>query len=116
MDVRHHVGTLSQIPDDEGLRVTVEGHNIALFRRDRRVYAVGDSCPHMGASLSEGFIDGKCVVCPWHGWIFDLETGVSPFDDDARVPVFRVAVEGEDVFIEVPAGAPDRCPSTPDRP
>jgi nitrite reductase (NADH) small subunit len=107
---------VSEIPDDGGLRVSVEGRNIALFREGDRIYAVGDSCPHMGAALSEGFIDGKCVVCPWHGWIFDLETGVSPFDDDARVPVFRVHVEGDEVFLEVDAAALDRCPAAPDRP
>jgi nitrite reductase/ring-hydroxylating ferredoxin subunit len=102
MQTRHRVASLSDVPEDGGLRVSVEGRNIALFRRGDRVYAVGDSCPHMGASLSEGFIDGNAVVCPWHGWIFSLETGVSPFDDDASVAVFRT--------LEADAAALGRCP------
>lgn len=116
MQSRHRVASLSDIPEDGGLRVTVEGRNIALFRDGDQVYAVGDSCPHMGASLSEGFIDGKAVVCPWHGWIFSLETGVSPFDDDASVAVFRAVVEGGAVFLEVDAAALARCPVTGDNP
>jgi nitrite reductase (NADH) small subunit len=112
--IKHRVGTLSEIPEDGGVRVTLQGRNIAVFRQGDRVYAVGDSCPHMGASLSEGFIDGNAVVCPWHGWIFSLETGVSPFDDDARVAVFRAVVEGDSVFLEVDADALDQCPVSHD--
>ncbi|HET9235497.1 MAG TPA: Rieske (2Fe-2S) protein [Candidatus Eisenbacteria bacterium] len=109
MPSRHRIGTLSEIPEDEGKRVEFGGLRIAVFRRGERVYAVGDSCPHMGASLSDGYIDGRTVICPWHGWMFDLETGASPFDEDARIPVFRVRVENGDVFLEIEEGSLPSC-------
>ena len=104
MPSKHRIGALSEISEDEGRRFDVGELRIAVFRKGSRVYAVGDSCPHMGASLSDGYIDGRTVICPWHGWMFDLETGASPFDEDARVPVFRVLVENDDVFLEIEDG------------
>ena len=105
MPSKHRIGALAEISEDEGRRFDVGGLRIAVFRKGSRVYAVGDSCPHMGASLSDGYIDGGAVICPWHGWVFDLETGASPFDEDARIPVFRVLVEHDDVFLEIEDGA-----------
>ena len=104
---RHRVASTTEIPEEGGLRVTVKGTDIALFRAGERVYAVGDSCPHMGASLAEGYRDGKRVVCPWHGWAFDLDNGRSPFEPEECVPVFPVTVEGDDVFVEVEEEAGD---------
>ena len=53
--------------------------------------------------LSDGDLSGGCVTCPWHGSIFDVTTGavVGP---PARRPVatFRVKVEGNEVFVELP--------------
>jgi nitrite reductase/ring-hydroxylating ferredoxin subunit len=120
MTVKHRVGPVTDIPENEGVRVEIGEHFIAVFRVGSAVHAVGDQCPHMGASLSEGYLDGKTVICPWHGWVFDLNNGTSPFDEDAKVPVYRVVVENGDVFVEVdtvaldPGCAPDGCPSTPD--
>lgn len=118
MTVKHRVGPLADIPENEGVRVEIGDTVVAVFRAGNRLHAVGDSCPHMGASLSEGYIDGNTVICPWHGWVFDLDSGTSPFDEDARVPVYRITVENGDVFVEVDTVAldagctPDGCPSS----
>lgn len=34
-------------------------------------------CPHMLGPLDEGVIEDGCVICPWHGYRFDLRTGRS---------------------------------------
>ena len=104
---KHRVAALADIVEGEGLSVCVEGHPIALFRVSGGVRAVGNECPHMGAELSDGYLDGESIVCPWHGWSFSLHTGCSPFDEDARVPVYVVTVEGDDVYVEV-SGPPPR--------
>jgi nitrite reductase (NADH) small subunit len=98
---RHPIGPLAALSESEGLRVTVEDVALAVYRRGERVVAVDDACPHMGASLSEGFLDGESVVCPWHGWCFDLASGRSPFDDEAQVSVHRVSVEDGEVYVEL---------------
>ncbi len=63
--------------------------------------AIEDACNHAGASLSEGERRGDRVVCPMHGYLFNLETGqlVEPqgFCDDQRSLV--ATVEGDDVLV-----------------
>ncbi|MDN8618575.1 Rieske (2Fe-2S) protein [Variovorax ginsengisoli] len=51
------------------------GHEIALFRIQGAVYAIADSCPHAGASLASGELEGATIRCPAHGLRFDLVTG-----------------------------------------
>ena len=54
------------------------GRNLALFRGlDNIVYCLDAYCPHMGANLAIGGIIkyNKCIQCPFHGWVFDGETG-----------------------------------------
>ena len=54
---------------------------IGLFRTtDDRVFALDNLCPHKGARLSMGTIEGNAtigevVVCPFHAWRFSLDTG-----------------------------------------
>ncbi len=56
-------------------RVDYKGTPILLVRRNGQVYALAETCAHLGGPLAEGKLDGDCVVCPWHGSTFDLETG-----------------------------------------
>jgi nitrite reductase/ring-hydroxylating ferredoxin subunit len=46
-------------------------------------------------------IEGNKVVCPWHGWQFDTTTGEATHNPNARVAVYPVKVEGDDVMVEV---------------
>lgn len=48
---------------------------IAVVRHEHAVYAVDGLCPHQGGPLARGKVANGCVVCPWHGWQFDLENG-----------------------------------------
>ncbi|NUQ35779.1 MAG: Rieske 2Fe-2S domain-containing protein [Planctomycetaceae bacterium] len=62
---------------------------LALFERGDNVYAIDNRCPHEGYPLSQGTVDGKCVLtCQWHNWKFDLATGKCLLgqDDVARYP------------------------------
>ena len=48
--------------------------SIVLFKD--RFFAVRDACPHNGESLSKGKVNYRGeLICPWHGYVFDLETG-----------------------------------------
>ena len=42
---------------------------------DGSAFAVPDHCPHAGARLSQGYVEAGYLVCPEHGWRFDLATG-----------------------------------------
>ena len=61
--------------------------------------ALDNVCLHQGGPLGEGVIlDGK-VVCPWHGWEYDAQTGVH--SAQAKVAVYPLKIENGDVLIEI---------------
>ena len=79
-------------------------HRIALVRIGDDFYALGDKCSHADFSLSEGEVweDEREIECPQHGSTFSLETGKPQTLPATRpVPVYKVHVEGDDVFVEV---------------
>lgn len=90
----------SDLPAGESKAITCGKHRIALFNIDGEFYAISDTCPHAGGPLSEGWVDGTEVTCPWHGWTFD----VTYSEDDRRDGVcrYRVLVDGEDIKVELP--------------
>lgn len=46
----------------------VAGKSLVVFRgRSGRVIAGPERCPHLGAALSGGRVDGEQIICPWHG-------------------------------------------------
>jgi nitrite reductase/ring-hydroxylating ferredoxin subunit len=73
----------------------------AVYQVEGRLSAVADTCPHAGAALSEGELDGCVVTCPRHGSQFDVRTGErvrGPADDDLAVHRVRLA-EGQVVLL-----------------
>ena len=79
------VAALQDVPDGGTLAVSVGGRTIVLVRRGDTVSAMDDQCPHAGAPLSEGFVDGPTITCAWHGFSFELETGESADDTGLSV-------------------------------
>jgi nitrite reductase (NADH) small subunit len=76
MSRTHDLGPLERIPPGEGRTFDLDGARVAVFRtRAGRVYATQASCPHREGPLADGLVDDRCVVCPLHGFKFDLETG-----------------------------------------
>ena len=51
------------------------------------------------ASLCNGWIEGGEVVCPLHGYKFDLKTGACSTDPKLKVKVFKLVAQGRPIFI-----------------
>ena len=60
-----------------GRFVAVGDHELAVFRLSEpdRFVVCNNSCPHAGGNLTAGTVEGAIVTCPWHHWMFDLDTG-----------------------------------------
>jgi nitrite reductase (NADH) small subunit len=92
-----------EIPVGHGLLVEKSGHAVAVFNRGGgRFAACGAVCPHEDGPLADGWLEGDVVVCPWHGFDFDLETGQCRVDADLAVPVYPVRVVGDGVEVDLP--------------
>ncbi len=83
------------------IKLEVNGRELALYNVDGQLYCTSNICPHQGAPLAEGMIEGKNIVCPWHAWVFDVTTGQSPVNPRAKIPCVQVKVEGNDVFVNM---------------
>ena len=51
---------------------------LAVYHVGSGFHACADRCPHAGATLSEGELEGPVVTCPRHGSQFDVTTGHAP--------------------------------------
>jgi len=94
---------VSQVPDQGGLRVVLDGRPVAIVRdEDGELHAIGDTCSHAEVSLSEGEVEGCTIECWLHGSRFDLRTGEpTSLPAITPVPVYPLTVEGDDVLVDV---------------
>jgi 3-phenylpropionate/trans-cinnamate dioxygenase ferredoxin subunit len=110
------VGKTSDLPEGTMKEVTPEGHNILLARVGGKFFAAENVCPHMGAKLSQGKLEGTVVTCPRHGSKFDLSDGhvirwtnfPGPVSAVARVikkprslKTYQIKIEGGKIQVEV---------------
>jgi ferredoxin-nitrite reductase len=89
-----------EIPEGAAKLVRVKGQEIAVFKHKGRLHAVDNNCPHEGGQLSAGWIEGDEVVCPLHGYKFNLKTGACSTDAKLAAQVFQLAAEGDGFTVE----------------
>ena len=82
---------------------TVE--DIALFNCGGKFYATANTCIHRGGPLGEGLLEGTTVVCPWHGWEFDVASGACITNPKAKISTYPVKVEGNDLLVDLTEGS-----------
>lgn len=92
-----------QSPPEGGGTVANFGDTmVALFRIEGRYYALANACPHKGGPLGEGQVKGHTVICPWHGWTWDVRTGTNVRMPALRkVACFPVIEENGEIFVEL---------------
>ena len=103
---------LSALPEGRGRRVCKAGLDLAVFGIDDAAYAIDDSCPHAGGSLSNGKLQGARVTCPVHGLKLSLESACPPSVPTLQAKMYAVHVLGGIVMLTPDAHSPN-YPSTP---
>lgn len=94
-------GDLTEFDGGDRKIVSVDGREVVVFRWGERLHAYENECLHMGGPVGEGLILGKVeavlgpnkelireefsdteihLVCPWHGWEYDIESGACAGD------------------------------------
>ena len=97
----HTISPASRIHVGQVLPFIVAGRLLAVGRTASGYFAVDGICPHAGGSLGEGEIDKECLICPIHGFAYDVRSGRG-VDDDGHVRVHRVELEGDVLKVELP--------------
>jgi nitrite reductase/ring-hydroxylating ferredoxin subunit len=125
------VASRSELEDGARVVVQVGGEEIVVLAHDGEVFAYGNVCPHQGGPVGEGMIVGRVeavtdehgrprgeafsktdlhLVCPWHGFEFNLRSGVCATNRKLALRRFETALVGDDVYLVLsatPAAAVD---------
>ena len=83
--------------------VKIGKRDIAVVRVGDEVFALSNLCRHAFGPLSDGFMDGFHLMCPWHGWRYDVRDGTTDHPN-ANVSTFPVTVKDGEVMVSVPLG------------
>jgi nitrite reductase/ring-hydroxylating ferredoxin subunit/uncharacterized membrane protein len=63
------------LEDGKPVRAEHNGTPILLVRHGSQIFALAETCSHLGGPLSEGKLDGDVIQCPWHGSRFSIRDG-----------------------------------------
>ena len=75
--------------------------SLALFNVDGQLFAIDDSCPHQGASLCGGRLEGRVIQCCAHGLRFDLHSGYLLNSKLVKVTNYPVEIIDGQAFIVI---------------
>jgi nitrite reductase (NADH) small subunit len=97
---------LDEIPVGEGRTLTVGAEQVAVFRlRDGSLRALAAVCPHRGGPLADGLLDERVVVCPLHGFTYDLSTGAEVGNGGSPACAYTVSLDAEQEISVAPLPA-----------
>ena len=116
------VGKLTDIADGDYRIFAVEHLEVGIFRTGSKVLAYENVCPHAGGPVCQGKIFNKVeeiitsdkksaglrfgksrhIVCPWHGYEYDLATVCRPGDPSVRLTPVKVSVRDGQIYISLP--------------
>ncbi|MBU6370271.1 MAG: non-heme iron oxygenase ferredoxin subunit [Burkholderiales bacterium] len=96
------VMALVDVFEGEVMAVNVQGKEIALYEVQGELYATDNLCTHGAARLSDGFLEGREIECPFHQGRFDVCTGkalCAPLTENIRV--YPVRIDNKRVFVNM---------------
>ena len=80
--------------------IAVADKKVGLLKRNGTIYAFTAACPHAGATLCNGWLDGLGrIVCPEHKYRFDPENGRNTSGEGYKLFTYKVEVKDGDIFI-----------------
>lgn len=114
------VGHRNDFEADQRKFVTVNGREIGVLHHEGQFYAYENRCVHQGGPVCEGRIIGRVeavladdktmvgerfsdtethIVCPWHGYEYDLATGECAADRRLRLRRYDVIQKGDEIYV-----------------
>jgi nitrite reductase/ring-hydroxylating ferredoxin subunit len=96
------VARLADVPPGALRAVRAGERTYALVNIGGALHAFDNNCPHNGGPLAKGEIDGCELVCPWHGWRWDVTSGRNAWPGtEWRLPRVPVRVVGDEILLPV---------------
>jgi nitrite reductase/ring-hydroxylating ferredoxin subunit len=87
---------------DGAIEVLAEGRIVAIFRDRDQLFAMDGMCAHQGGPICQGTVADGCVTCPWHGWQYELATGIQTVNRKPLQETFAVRIRDDRIQIQLP--------------
>ena len=105
--------------------LNVGGHEVGVIAHDGDLFAYENRCRHQGGPVCEGLVMGKVeallddemrmrgekfseevihLVCPWHGWEYDLRSGRSATDPTLMLNRYELVERDDEVYVMLEDG------------
>ncbi|MEM9319679.1 MAG: glutamate synthase-related protein [Pseudomonadota bacterium] len=94
------VAEWSSLPDREPKYALVGEVDLVVVRFDDTVSVFYGRCLHRGALMSDGFVRGDNLICGVHDWDYRLDSGVSEYANEEKLPKFGAWIEGDNVWVD----------------
>jgi nitrite reductase/ring-hydroxylating ferredoxin subunit len=115
-------GAVDELTEDDRRILNAEGREIVVFRHRDHFYALSNTCPHQGGPVGEGLLLGKVeavladdgrylsdrfsdehihLVCPWHGWEYDIGTGRCAALPGVRLKRYETEIREGRVYVHL---------------
>jgi nitrite reductase (NADH) small subunit len=96
------VAQTSDILENKGKEINVNGNRIAIFHANDQFYALEALCRHQDGSLAPGKIDGEVVECPLHSWHYNIRTGeLLDYLQGVKLETYPLEVRGNDIYLDL---------------
>lgn len=116
------VGALRDVEAGARPTVATSRGEVTVLHANGKLHAIVNECVHMGGPVGEGQVLGRVravlddrkrlvreefdderpqIICPWHGWAYDLATGVCAGDPRLKLHVLPVHVEEGQVYVDI---------------
>ena len=94
------IARLDDLVEDVPAHAAADGIDLVLVRRGGQVHVFEGRCPHRGALLADGRVEGANLICGVHGWDYRLDTGVSAYNPAERIYKFACHVQDGEVLVD----------------
>jgi nitrite reductase/ring-hydroxylating ferredoxin subunit len=101
--MRITVAKVDEVPPGTVRHVSAGDVRLAVTRVGDEFFATAGTCLHLGGPLGHGRLESHVLSCPWHGWQYDVRTGLNEFDHAIELETYPVHVENGEVKVELPA-------------
>ncbi|MGD6934961.1 MAG: Rieske (2Fe-2S) protein [Candidatus Bathyarchaeia archaeon] len=91
----------SELAEGQMKGVTVDGEPVLLIKKDGKIYAYDDRCPHQQCLISHGTIKRDFVICPCHDWAFKIKTGEYAAEPVITLVPFECKVVAGKIWVKV---------------
>ena len=96
------VARAEEIPNGERKIIEVDGISIGIFHHEGNWHALRNSCLHRGGPVATGLLIEGQLICPWHGFTYNVTDGRMIMDPSAKLDTYKIAVVDGDIHLLIP--------------